>query len=391
MAWIRQLPPNKDGVRLWAATVRTPAGRITESHRLKGRVEHWAAGIEDDVRRGDFIDPRLAEVEVGEWHARCRDARHLEQASRRRDESHWRCHVEPRWGKTQLGAILKPDVSAWVVEMKKAGVGAATIEGAVGVLRALLEQAIDARILRAGNPAARVKKPKRDAHVDRVLDADEEKRLLEALDAVAAGRVDARLFVELIADTGLRWEEAAAIPPELVDTKRQRIHIAWVMERDGTARPYAKSQAGNRMVTYGDALSQHMTAAKLAGRAVPGVFPKGGPTRLVFTSLRGDQLRYSGWHRSVWTPAIRGLPERQKVKGHAYRPAIPGAELGDPQPTPHDLRHTYGTRLADEGVPVHDIMALMGHEDIRSAQRYLHAREERFERARQAMKRARGM
>lgn len=391
MPWTRQLPPNKDGVRLWASTVRTPAGRRTRSHRLKGRVEHWARELEDDIRRGDFIDPRLAETEVGQWWDRCKGGRHLEQASRRRDESHWRCHVEPRWGATPLGSILKPDVSAWVVDMTKAGVGAATIEGAVGVLRALLEQAIDARILRSGNPARGVKKPKRDAHVDRILDAEEEKRLLDTLDVMFPDRLDARLFIELIADAGLRWEEAAVIPPEMVDTKRQRIHIAWVMERDGTARPYAKSKAGNRPVTYSDALAPRLTQAKLAARTVPGVFPKDGPTRLLFTAERGERMRYSRWHRSVWLPALRGLPERARVRGHAFRPAIPGAELDDPQPTPHDLRHTYGTRLADEGVPIHDIMALMGHDDIRSAQRYLHAGEERFERARSALKRARGL
>jgi hypothetical protein len=35
--------------------------------------------------------------------------------------------------------------------------------------------------------------------------------------------------------------------------------------------------------------------------------------------------------------------------------------LADPQPTPHDCRHTYATRLADEGVPKHEIGALLGH------------------------------
>ncbi|NIL59716.1 phage integrase family protein [Salinispora arenicola] len=92
----------------------------------------------------------------------------------------------------------------------------------------------------------------------------------------------------------------------------------------------------------------------------------------------------------MWRPALQGMPERQMVKGHKFRPAVKGADLDDPQPTPHDLRHSFGTRLADEGVPLHDIMALMGHEDVRSAQRYLHSREERFDRARQALRRARG-
>ncbi|MEU4781078.1 tyrosine-type recombinase/integrase [Micromonospora sp. NPDC023633] len=404
MAWIRQLPSG-----LWAATVRLPKGsdpdRVTETHKLKGAVTKWAADLEADIRKGDWIDPRAGKKTVGEcWEQWGTTSRRLEQASRRRDESHWRVHVAPRWAKVPVGSILKPDVTAWVVEMEsthqascrrrdtctgcKAAVGAATIEGAVGVLRAVLDLAVDAKLLR-DNPARGVKRPKRNAHVDRVLDPAEEQQLVNALDRLFPGRPDAGLFVELVADTGMRWEEAAAIPPQMVDTRKNRISIAWVMERDGTARPYAKSAAGNRAVTYGDHLAARMKAAKIAAREVVGVFPKDDPGRLIFTSEKGDALRYSNWHRRVWTPALRGLPERPKVKGHAYRPARPGAGLADPQPTPHDLRHTFGTRLADEGVPLHDIMALMGHEDIRSAQRYLHSREERFDRARQAMARAR--
>lgn len=404
MAWIRQLPSG-----LWAATVRLPKGsdpdRVTETHRLKGAITKWAADLEADIRKGDWIDPRAGRMTVGEcWEKWGRTSRRLEMASRKRDESHWRVHVAPRWAKVPVGSILKPDVTAWIVEMEEGHtarcrdrqscsgctppVGAATIEGSLGVLRSILDLAVEAKLLR-DNPARGVRRPKRNAHVDRVLTPDEEQRLVDALDRLFWGRVDAGLFVQLIADTGMRWEEAAAIPPEMVDTRRHRIAVAWVMERDGTTRPYAKSAAGNRTVTYGEHLAARIAEAKLAAREVTGVFPGGSPGRLLFTTERGDPLRYSNWHRRVWTPALRGLPERPRVKGHAYRPAMAGAELADPQPTPHDLRHTFGTRLADEGVPLHDIMALMGHEDIRSAQRYLHSREERFERARAALRRAR--
>ena len=53
MAYIRQLPPG-----LWAATVRTPAGRITETRELRGAVKDWAENLEADINRGDFLDPR---------------------------------------------------------------------------------------------------------------------------------------------------------------------------------------------------------------------------------------------------------------------------------------------------------------------------------------------
>src|SRR5690606_20099622 len=202
MAWIRRLPSG-----LWAATVRLPDGRrITRSNELKGVIKQWADELESDIRRGDWIDPRAGEVTVGEWWERTRGARRLELASRRREQSHWRNHVAPRWARVPIGSILRPDVSAWVVEMERRGVGAATIEGAMGVLRALLDQAVDARLIR-DNPARGVRVPRRPAHLDRVLDPSEDALLLGAFDRLFPGRPDGRLMAELMLYCGLRWAE----------------------------------------------------------------------------------------------------------------------------------------------------------------------------------------
>jgi integrase len=422
MAWIRQLPSG-----LWAATVYTPTGRITESDRLKGRIVKWAADRESEVRAGDWVDPRAGKITVGEWWERCRDARHLELASRERDASQWRCHVEPKWGHVPIGAILKPDVSAWVVEMEHAHrddcpnrkrcqgckVGAATIIGAVGVLRALLDQAVEAKLLRI-NPAHGVRKPPPDAHVDRVLTAVEERDLLANLDAKFPDRPDARLFVETLLDTGMRWEEAAAVPRDLADVRRGRVQVAFVMERNGSIRGYAKSEAGNRTVTVSDELlprfREHVMTVpagadpvrdprclifKAPGQAHLDACRPGTPRRKACDGCGVSPMRYPTWLRRVWNEGlvedvpVPQLPRPPGRPGPLPRPVRKVPILDDPQPTPHDCRHTYGTRLADEGVPVHDLMALMGHKDMRSAQRYLHSGEERFERAREALRRAR--
>lgn len=41
----------------------------------------------------------------------------------------------------------------------------------------------------------------------------------------------------------------------------------------------------------------------------------------------------------------------------------------------HDLRHTYGSLLAQGGVDVLSIKESMGHSDLATTQRYLHARQ----------------
>jgi integrase len=376
VAWVRKLPSG-----LWAATVRTPAGRITETHKLKGTIERWADDLESDARRGDFIDPRAAEITIGVWWEQVKDGRRLEKASRKRDESHWRNHVAPRWARVRLDGILQPDVAAWVVKMERAGTGAATIQGSVGVLRGLLDQAVAAKRLRF-NPARGVRMPERDAHLDRVLAPEEDEQLLTALDRQFSGRPDARLFIELLLYCGLRYEEAAAIDREHVLMRKQAISVGPVLERDGTIRPYPKSRAGVRTVPVDDEVWPALRAHTLT------IDPGG----LLFTGQRGrtkdapvGPLHYSSWHRRVWQ---RGLVE---VVQRGPRSSIVATRrtLDDPQPTPHDMRHTYGTRLGEGGVPVHEIMALMGHETLESVQRYLHAGDDRLDRAREATKRGR--
>lgn len=377
MPWIRQLPSG-----LWAATVYSrpgdPTSRITESHDLRGTIAKWAAEQERHIADGDWIDPRAGRITVGEWYARCVDARHRELATRRREASSWRCHVKPAWSQVPLSAILKPDIGTWVEGMKANKVGAATIESAIGVLRTLLEQAVDAKLLRS-NSALGVKAPRRDAHLDRVLEPDEDNRLLAALDRLFPGRPDGRLMVELMLYCGLRWEEAGALDRAHVDTRRAVLTIGPVLERDGTIRPYPKSPAGIRPVPVDRDLWPRVRARAMA---VP-------PDGLLVTSPAGIRLDYSRWHERVWTVALMGRPEYAGAKGHPPRAADPGAELEGLQPTPHDLRHSYGTRLGEEGVPPHEIMALMGHSSLAAVQRYLHAGDGRFDRARDAVRRGR--
>lgn len=385
MAYVRQLDSG-----LWAATYRAPGGkRPTITRELKSQVLHDVGELERQVRTGEWIDPALAEATVSQWWERVRESRRLEKASRARDDSHWRCHVEPYWGRWKLGAILKPDVSTWVVSMERRGVGAATIQGSLGVLRAVLEQAVDARRIRS-NPAIGVSAPRRNAHLDRILEPHEDELILDNLDSRFPGRPDARLFIETLLDHGLRWEEAAAIDREHVDTRQRLFHIGPVVERDGTIRPYPKSPAGVRPVPISDEIWP-----RIRDRAL--VIKPGG---LMFPAPRGGVLHYSSWHDRVWQRGLCVDVEDPELvaKAAARRPGTSGPRprtarlqsiLDDPQPTPHDLRHTYGTRLAEAGVPIHDIMALMGHEDMESAQRYLHSRDDRFDRARQAMNRSR--
>jgi integrase len=374
MAYIRQLPSG-----LWAATVRTPAGRITETRELRGAVKAWADNLEADINRGEFLDPRLAKHTVGEVWAKYATARRIEMASRKRDESHWKVWVAPRWSDEPIGGIVKPDVQTWVNELEEQDVGGWTIIAALNVLKAALELAVDAGWIKA-NPARRVRPPVAPTHVDRVIDGDEEALILERLDELFPERRDARLFVETMLETGGRWEEVAAVRREAVNLRHGLVAFGPVMERSGEVREYPKGARSRNHPAFRDA----PLGPDLLARLRPIVLAT-DPGGLVFTAPKGGPLLYPTWLRRVWNRALREPVLDEGGKPIGWTPLV-----ADPLPTPHDCRHTFGTRMADAGLEQHDRMALMGHKDVRSGQRYTHSGDRRFDAARDALRRARG-
>lgn len=334
MAGYRKLPSGK-----WQATVRLPDGRRrTRTDPLKRVVQQWATDAEAALRRGEWADPQDGRQTVAEWFATWSATRVIEQATTLRDASHWRTHVEPRWGRVRLMAVTTLEVEAWIADMKRAGVGPTVAQQSVRLLRHMLSDAARHKII-GTDPTAGVKLPKIPRHVDRFLTLAEFDALAEQLEPRD------QALVTLMAFCGLRWEEAAGLHAHRVDLDRDRLLVVEVLQRDGSIKAYPKSSAGQRYVPVGP---------RPAGLLVEQL-PASG---LVFPGLH-----YTNWRRRVFVPAV----ER--------------AGLVPPLPTPHDLRHTYGSWLADRGMPLHDIKALMGHGSLRSTERYLHSSGERFDRA----------
>jgi len=344
MAHIRKLKSGK-----WQATVRHPSGqRWSKTDPLKRVVQQWAADTEASMRRGDFIDPAAGKMTLSDWWVKWSATRGVEVATVDKNLSWWRNHIEPAFGTWPLSSIQSWDVQEWVAKMRAKGVGATTVASSLRLLSQILSEAVLHKLLGA-NPAALIGAPTPPRHVDRFLSRAEAGRLLEQFTG------EDRVFVEVLLYCGLRFQEAAGLRRFRVDLLRKRIQIARVQPRKGGEKK-PKSDAGTRPVPLTDELTVSLSQLITA--------PDDG---LVFTSPQGKRLHYGNWRRRVWAPALKA------------------AGLLDPQPTPHDLRHTYGSWLGEAGVPERQIAALMGHATTRSVGRYVHATEARFDQARDAL------
>lgn len=345
----RTLPATEKPKGKWQATVRHPSGkRWSKSDHLRTVVKTWADEQEAAMRRGDFIDPAAGKMTLTDWWRQWSSTRGVEWATIVKNESWWRNHIEPEFGSWPLGSIHSWDVQKWVARMRARKVGATTVASALRLLRQVMSEAVHHRLVLA-NPAALVTAPTPAPHVDRFLSRDEAEKLLEQFHG------EDLIFIQVLLYCGLRFQEAAGLRAFRVDLMRKRLQVAKVQPRKGTEKK-PKSNAGVRPVPLTDELTIQLS------RLIPAP-----DESLVFTSPTGERLRYDNWIRRVWQPALKK------------------AQLPDPQPTPHDLRHTYGSWLGESGVPPAQIAALMGHATLRSVERYIHATEARFDQARAAL------
>jgi integrase len=343
-----QLPEGEKPRGLWQATVRHPSGqRWSKSDPLKRVVDDWAAEQEAAMRRGEFVDPNAGKLTLGDWWVKWNKTRRVAVATMDKNVSWWRNHIEPKFGTYPLSAIQSWDVEEWVTDLS-GRVGAETVASSLRLLSQMLAAAGKHRLINT-NPASLVTAPTPPKHVDRFLTRDEADVLLEQLSG------EDRVFVEMMLYCGLRFQEAAGLRRFRVDLLRRRIQIAKVQPRKGTEKK-PKTDAGVRLVPLTDDLTLQLS------RLIPEPNEE-----LVFTSPLGQRIRYDNWLRRVWQPAL--------LK----------ARLLDPQPTPHDLRHTYGSWLGEANVPPKQIATLMGHAGLRSVERYIHATEARFDQARAAL------
>jgi len=163
-----------------------------------------------------------------------------------------------------------------------------------------------------------VKSPAVPSREARFLTPDELARLEAAMDAWW------RLTVPFLSDTGLRLGELAGPRVEDVDVLRGRVRVL------RTVTGVTKSVSGSS-----DHRQIHDPKTAAGRRVVPTLTRSTGERVSGMISERG--LRAHDWLFS----GTRGAPMDPAVwRARVWRPAVRKAELAEPLPTPHALRHT---------------------------------------------------
>ncbi|MEU4217560.1 site-specific integrase [Actinoplanes sp. NPDC026623] len=377
--------------------VQAFGGKIT-----KQDVETAILG--SDPRQDESTAPTLRV-----WCARWLPAKtRITPGTRRRYGRQLELRILPALGDLLIDQITPTDIGKFLNDLRADGLSNATLTRYYSVLHGALEAAIKEGLIQEnpcdGTDFVRDQIADDDTGIEhRVYLTPEEFQLtLKEFDK------DARLVVEVLAETGCRWSESTAlgvqhlVAPSKSRGPRIRIWRAW--KQDENNRWYLGSTKGRQRRTVGVSYGLYQKLVKtVAGRP---------QDAFILTAPQGGHVVYGNFYHRRWLPAIT---RAQRCKVHPPAPegkpldsatglcsgfggrrsngkpcgakVVPGftrcrshsgpardavstcdcAEVLHVRPTPHDLRHTHASWLfADPNVAPLAISRRLGHANLQT-------------------------
>lgn len=350
MASVRRRP-RTDGTVAWRVEGREDGARVktsitfeTEDDAIRhleavDRLGFTAARkLLERHEQGDANGPTLAKV-LADYTARAHDITEGTKDDYRRILE--RSGINDAMGDLPVSFITESDVHAWlsernntVSEQTGTGIAPKTIRNEHALLSTLLAHAVS-RDWCDKNVAKGVRLPARRKSEMLVLTNEQYQAIHAKMDP------DYQPFVEFLAVTGTRWGEATALQWRDINTNSRTpmvtIRRAWKkgVKGEWSVEGMPKTNAGNRTFT-------------IPRRLVERLGKPGKPGDLVFKGATGKAIQHTNFHARKWVRACEA------------------AEVIDPRPRVHDLRHFMASTLLAAGVPIHAISRRLGHTSIKT-------------------------
>lgn len=278
-------------------------------------------------------------------------------------------------GKMSMKDIKKAHILAFYKDCHDNGMANSTIAILQKVIRPSLQLAVDSDFLRKNPATGCLKDYPVEEEVKYAMSFEEENEFLARFDIC----IDARFYKPLaciLLYTGMRISELLGLTWDDVDMKKRTIDINHQMLCRNLygkfvqyCRDNTKTENGTRVIPMNDMAYQYMLEQKkhwLACKKVPD-FSIDGYSNFVFLSYRTGKVVRHAVIRRLFRKLVREYNETREVQ----LPAI----------SPHILRHTYCTRLAEAGTDLKTMQYLMGHSDIKTTMEvYNHVDQDRLER-----------
>lgn len=249
-------------------------------------------------------------------------------------------HVYPYIGKKKLREIRAPQI--YIVMSNCAAMARGSQKFILGLIRAVFDSAVDDNLLIRTPVPKRLKPSGAAADEVEALTPEQEKALLKAAEGLAVYP-----FVLTMQQTGMRRGEVTGLMWSDIDFEKGIIHVQRHVVTDHLGQPEvvdgAKTKAGVRDLPLTDKLRSYLIKIRKDARSL-----------YVFPTRNGSIYSAAALTRNWAT-----LDERAGFHTH-----------------PHQLRHTFCTKLFEAGLDVKQVQYIMGHTDVDTTLKvYTHYRE----------------
>ncbi|WP_405699163.1 tyrosine-type recombinase/integrase [Streptomyces sp. NBC_01383] len=322
-------------------------------------AEDFAHGLEVDVRRKVFLNPRDGKITVGAWAEMWIGSVELSPLSMRDYKSRLRSVILPAWENTAVRDINSVSYKTWELSLRKRGYAENSISGIKTVMRTMMQDAVAAK-LRSDNPipdgtASRRGKYKSKRDTEEKIYPTAHQALLVARNGLALRGLTMYALVLTSFYTGLRIGELAGLKRDclhLQDTgEGARISLKYQSQYvDGKPTLVTAKYDSQRGLIINPGLAQLLQELL---DAQPGDF--------VFTAPKGGRLLIGGdFYADTWRPMVNGRAPKPQVRG---RRALAGIRpvAGVEGMVPHGLRHGQKVLLDEAGHPRVAVEERMGH------------------------------
>jgi site-specific recombinase XerD len=215
----------------------------------------------------------------------------------------------------------KPNLKAYIAYLGTRGYAASSMNLAISAVKFFYSQVFGG----GKNPAGFVKRPKKDSRLPPVLSKPEIRKIVGAAD-----NIKHRLLLMIVYSAGLRVSEAVALKMEDIDFQRKLILIKQGKGRKDRCVPLSDNVAA--------LLREYLLYA---------------PGKWLFPGQNIDS------HLSI--RAAQKIFEHAALKAGISRPI-----------SIHSLRHSFATHLLESGTDIRYIQELLGHNSVKTTQRYTH-------------------
>lgn len=246
-------------------------------------------------------------------------------------------HILPSLGSMTLDEITPGAVRGLLESMQQASLAAATIQGAVRLLRKSLQSALEEGLIEK-NPCRKVHLPHAASAEQRVLSGGEYEQLRQVLEAKGD------LISLLGLYTGMRLGEICALRWSDINWEMQTITVSRTVQRLGRV---CESGARTHLILG-------MPKSLRSRRVIP--LPQ-----CLIDALR--QLKASS-EGSGFLFGRNGLPAEPRTAQRRFARIV--QQCGFSGVHFHTLRHSFATRLIELGIDIKTVSVLLGHGSVRT-------------------------